>query len=137
MSDQNGRSPTAITIAGIVFDMNRITRKEYYHLNRQINELRGNDPERVLSEEDSNRIQELSGQLYAKIIVSWPFSEPATTEGYCDLGMMDSALVDDAFEEMVGQLKEKKLERLSGLLPNTKSPSTLPNLSPNLEQQPS
>lgn len=135
MSDQNGRSATAIEIAGIVFDMNRISRKEYFGLMRQIQALQPKDGEEM-PEEDADKIQQISGELYAKIITSWPFDAPITAAGYLNLGMMDGQLVDDAFEQLGEKLKEKKLERLSTYLPNTKSPS-MTGLSPtNLETSP-
>lgn len=129
--EANGNSPTAIEVDGIVFDMNRIIRKEYLRLIRQIQaltppEAKEGEPEPELSEEDSDKIQELSGQLYAKIITAWPFSEPITAEGYINLGMMDSARVDEAFTQLSKILEEKKLARLSTYLPDTSSPSPIP-----------
>jgi len=135
MSELNGHSPTAIEIDGIVFDLNRITRKEYSRAMRQIQALippeakKGETvegPELELSEEDAEKIQELSGQLYAKIITVWPFSQPITAEGYVSLGMMDSTRVDEAFTQMGKILQEKKLARLSTFLENTASPFPIP-----------
>lgn len=132
MSGLNGNdSPTAIEIDGIVFDLNRITRKEYSRRIRQIQvlappEAEDGEPETELSEENFDGVQQLSGELYAKIIVAWPFSQPITAEGYVSLGMLDSGRVDDAFTQLAEVLKEKKLARLSTYLPNTASPSPIP-----------
>jgi hypothetical protein len=124
-------SPTAIEIDGIVFDLNRITRKEYARGMRQIQvltpaETKEGEPEPELSEQDAEKIQELSGQLYAQIITAWPFSQPLTVEGYLNLGMMDSARVDEAFTRLGQILQEKKLARMSTYLENTNSPYPIP-----------
>jgi hypothetical protein len=132
MNGLNGSSsPTAIEVDGIVFDLNRITRKEYARAMRQIQalippEAKEGDPDPELSEEDADKVQELSGQLYAKVITAWPFSQPITTEVYLNLGMMDSARVDEAFTRLGKILEEKKLERMSTFLPNTASPYPIP-----------
>lgn len=124
MSDQNGRSPTAIEVDGIVFDMNRITRREYIKIQDALIALQPKDGEEM-SSEAAEKAQELSGQLYARIITSWPFESPV--DKYTDLGMMDSQRVDIAYQELGEILKKKRLERLSTFLPDTSSPSMIPS----------
>ena len=86
----------------------------------------GEEAEPELSEQDAEKIQDLSGQLYAQIITAWPFDAPIATESYGNLGMMDSARVDEAFTRLSQILQEKKLARLSTYLENTTSPSPIP-----------
>ena len=118
MSAINGHSsPTAIEVDGIVFDMNRISKREYSRIMQEIGGIGDDDYDKALA---------LSGSLFEKIIVSWPFSRPITTAGYADLGVMDGAQVDTAFERLGEILKEKKLARLSTFLPDTSSPSPIP-----------
>lgn len=48
--------------------------------------------------------------LYEKVIISWPYDEPVTVEGYQNLGLTDALAVDNAVSEALQQLGKKKLE---------------------------
>lgn len=113
----NGNSPTAIEIDGIVFDLNRISKREYSQIMKDLG---------AIGEADYDKALALSGLLFEKIVVSWPFSQPITAEGYANLGVMDGMQVDSAFERIGEIIKEKKLARLSTYLPDTSSPSPIP-----------
>lgn len=117
MSELNGHSPTAIEIDGIVFDLNRISKREYSEIMKDLG---------AIGEADYDKALALSGLLFEKIVVSWPFSQPITAGGYANLGVMDGMQVDSAFERIGEIIKEKKLARLSTYLPDTSSPSPIP-----------
>lgn len=111
MSNQNGRSPTAIEVDGIVFDLNRISKRQYMKALKDI---------QALKEDDYDQALDLSNEVYGKVIISWPFDKPVTD--YASLGVMDAKRVDDAYTELGKILGEKKSEQSSISQENTANP---------------
>lgn len=112
-------SPTSQTIDGVTIDLNRISVRQFANLTAEME----------AAAENVNKRIELSGKLVAMIVTAWPFEQPITPDGYQDLGLLDSALVDGVIQQIGEILRQKKLERLSTYLPNTASP--LMTLSPD------
>lgn len=80
-----------------VIDLNRITKREFrdYLVGRE----QAKDKDLYDAE-----------HLYVKVIMTWPFSQKISVEGYQDLGLLDALKVDDAVSEVMVQLGQKKLE---------------------------
>lgn len=80
----------------IVVDLNRITRREY----RQF-------LDRLREEEGGLEKDILTGDLIEKVVVSWPFSQPISADGYMSLGLGDSQKVDQELTEALTAMSEK------------------------------
>jgi hypothetical protein len=80
---------------GFVIDLNRITKREFraYLVGRE--------------EIDDKDLWDCE-RLYLKVIVSWPFDEEISVEGYENLGLTDSIKVDEAVGAALDQLSKKK-----------------------------
>lgn len=120
----NNGSPTSQTIDGITIDLNRISVRQFANLTAEME----------AAAEDVNKRIELSGKLVSMIVTAWPFSQPITPDGYQDLGLLDSALVDGVIQQIGEILRQKKLERLSTYLPNTTSQSMIPLPNGNIQE---
>ncbi len=105
----NGKSPTAQEINGIVFDLNRITRREF---KRFMADMEAADPAEA---------EDLTGEFYERVIVSWPYGDVSAAV-YLELGMMDAQTVDLAFQEAADYLGKKNLARQSILVAGTDNP---------------
>lgn len=87
---------TQQTINGITIDLNKITRREFRQWTKKLE-----------ATEDVEEKDELTGNLAAKIIISWPYGD-VSADAYMDLGMSDSQTVDKALTEALNGLAEKK-----------------------------
>lgn len=87
-------------ISGIIFDLNRITRRDYTAFTMEFSQVE------TLVERD-----EKTGELAEKIIVSWPFDQPVSKEGYLNLGLADSTVIDRAIKEAMAYLSERPGEK--------------------------
>jgi hypothetical protein len=78
-----------------VIDLNRITKREFraYLVGRE-------------EVEDKDLYD--AEHLYVKVIMTWPFPQKISVEGYQDLGLMDALKVDDAVSGAMTQLAQKK-----------------------------
>lgn len=78
-----------------VIDLNRITKREFrdYLVGRE--------------QADDKDLYDAKN-LYAKVIMAWPFPPKISVEGYQDLGLLDALQVDNAVSEALTQLGQKK-----------------------------
>ena len=91
MAHKNGATPK------IEIDLNRITRREF---RGYINTL-------LAANENTDEADLLTGELIEKLVISWPFDNPITQDGYMDLGLQDSKSVDEALKTALGFVAEK------------------------------
>lgn len=106
----NGKSPTAQEINGIVFDLNRITRREF---KRFMADMEAADPAEA---------EDLTGEFYERVVVSWPYDDDVSAAVYLELGMMDAQIVDLAFQEAAAYLGKKNLVLQSTLAADIANP---------------
>lgn len=83
-------------INGIVIDLNRITRREFRKWTKQLD-----------ATDDHEERDELTAKLAAQVITRWPYGD-VSADGYLDLGMADSQLVDQALTEALSDISKKK-----------------------------
>ena len=79
----------------IEIDLNRVTRPEFRAY------LRGRE----------NGVADLDAydaEFMCKVIVSWPYDQPVTPDGYLALGLLDAKAVDDAVMASLGEMQKKK-----------------------------
>ena len=82
----------------IKIDLNRVTRREFREYLVRVKEA------------DGIKADELTGALIEKIVISWPYDQPITQEGYLNLGLRDSQEVDEFISGAMSNISEKKLE---------------------------
>lgn len=87
-------------ISGIIFDLNRITRRDYTAFTMGFAEIE------TLAERDDK-----TGELVEKIVTAWSFDQPVSKEGYLNLGLEDSTVVDRAIKEAMAYLSERPGEK--------------------------
>jgi hypothetical protein len=86
---------------GFVIDLNRITKREFHDY------LTGR-------ERADNKDLYDAEKLYPKVIMTWPFPQKISVEGYQELGLLDAMKVDSVVSDALIQISQKKLEpRLS------------------------
>jgi hypothetical protein len=110
MSSKNGKSQTSMTIDGIVIDLNRISKREYFGFISALTEATNGKEDGVgLDVEEMQASDEITGQLAERVVVSWPFvGAKISKDGYLDLGMLDSKRVSDALTAALQSIGEKK-----------------------------
>ena len=91
MARKNGVKPS------IEIDLNRITRRQF---RAYVNSLMAADD----LTEDADL---LTGDLVSQVVISWPYEQPITQDGYLDLGLQDSKDVDIALKDALGFVAEK------------------------------
>jgi hypothetical protein len=86
-----------MAVPKIEIDLNRVTRREF---RGYINSL-------LAVDELTDEADLLTGEIISKVIISWPYEQPITQDGYMDLGLQDSKDVDVALKEALGFVAEK------------------------------
>ena len=89
--------PNIEAVPKIEIDLNRITRREF----------RGYVNALLAVDELTDGADLLTGELIEKVIISWPYDNPITQDGYMDLGLQDSKSVDEALKDALGFVAEK------------------------------
>jgi hypothetical protein len=81
----------------IKVDLNQITRREFRKFLADLD-----------SAKDGFERDDLTGALIEKVVVSWPFDEEITKDGYLSLGLADSNRVDALLTDALNGVGKKK-----------------------------
>jgi len=82
----------------IVVDLNQITRRQF----REFRQALG------MAGEDTEAREAALAEFYVQVITSWPYGDAITTEVYFDLGLLDAREVDEAVNNAINIIGEKK-----------------------------
>ena len=81
----------------IDIDLNRITRRQF----------RGYVNALLAVDETTDEADLLTGEIIERVVISWPYEQPISQDGYMDLGLQDSKNVDEALRDALGFVAEK------------------------------